>query len=264
MRPDPTVTHPSNREEDSLSDMTSTARSGAAPERVLHFNCDLKELRSESAPLYHRYCGQTHPQAAYIEIDCECGGVDFGYYREIGNAVPEAVAHGRTRRYRVPAEATGETLADLLESAEFQVLAGRVYQGVKIVWDGNNYVGRPDYDAQDAEEALEEILFSLEDESLLEVWEVDDYLFANNSLEALWRDESLQAAVAALRAEARREHIHVDGSIETALLDAARDTFRNGGELSTAHVNTLLERGLIDAEEARQWRGECWRHLSDE
>src|SRR5204863_5340254 len=57
------------------------SRSGAAPERVLHFNCDLKELRSESAPLYHRYCGQTHPQAAYIEIDCECGGVDFNVRR---------------------------------------------------------------------------------------------------------------------------------------------------------------------------------------
>ncbi|CAJ0793993.1 MAG: hypothetical protein QM625_09225 [Ralstonia sp.] len=264
MQSDPTVTHRNDCEGDAPTSTTSKTRSKATPKRVLQFDYDSDALRSEASPLYHRYSGQIYPQAAHIEIDCECGMVTIGYSREIGNAVPEEVYHGRTRRYRVPAETSGETLADLLDSDEFQDLARRVYQGVKIVWDGNNLVGKVDCDAQDAEETLEETLLNLDNESLSEVWDVSDWLFANNQLTSLWCDESLQAAARALRAEARRAHVHIDGSIETALLDAARETFRNGGELSTAHVDALLERGLIGADEAEEWREEPCRQTSDE
>lgn len=35
----------------------------------------------------------------------------------------------------------------------------------------------------------------------------------------------------------------------------------DGEELSTVHVSALLERGMIDVEEAEQWRHETLRHL---
>lgn len=81
----------------------------------LDFEFDIDELRSKSAPLYCRYASELEPQTAYIEIDCRNGAIDVGYYSEIGNAVPVAVAYQRARRYSIPANVSGKALAELLE-----------------------------------------------------------------------------------------------------------------------------------------------------
>lgn len=264
MQSDPTVTHRNDCEGDAPTSTTSKTRSKATPKRVLQFDYDSDALRSEASLYITAIAVRYTPRRHISKSTANAAWSPSGIPAKSVTRSPKRFYHGRTRRYRVPAETSGETLADLLDSDEFQDLARRVYQGVKIVWDGNNLVGKVDCDAQDAEETLEETLLNLDNESLSEVWDVSDWLFANNQLTSLWCDESLQAAARALRAEARRAHVHIDGSIETALLDAARETFRNGGELSTAHVDALLERGLIGADEAEEWREEPCRQTSDE
>lgn len=228
----------------------------------LDFEFDIDELRSKSAPLYCRYASELEPQTAYIEIDCRNGAIDVGYYSEIGNAVPVAVAYQRARRYSIPANVSGKALAELLESSEFLALAERIYQGVTINQNGGNFIGRADDDAQEAEEELRSQLHSL-NHHLLEVWDVDDWLFTNHVLEEHWYHEPLRLAVENLRIAAEEESVFIDGDLGTALLDSSHFRFRHGYTVSKAHVDALLAHGMIGLDESQQWREQSWRHLPD-
>ncbi|WP_123957932.1 hypothetical protein [Cupriavidus necator] len=133
---------------------------------------------------------------------------------------------------------------------------------MNIVWNGSNRVGKADEEAEDAEDALMELLRGLHDHAMLAiVWDVEEWLFASAPLESHWCDQPLKEAVRALQSEAKSERVVLNGDVETALLDSAYGAFQDGEEVSAVHVATLLQRGMIDADDAEQWRDETWRHL---
>ena len=119
------------------------------------------------APLYHRYAGQVNPQPAYLEIDTEARAVSWESNPEIGNGVPSRVWHNIVQRCPCSAELSAAQIETLSE--ELRPLIERVCDGVAVEWDGSNYVGRPD---DDAEQALAEIQARLDaEEGECHVWE---------------------------------------------------------------------------------------------
>jgi hypothetical protein len=222
----------------------------------LDLNFDIEELRNESAPVYYKYASQFEPQNAYVAIDCEMGSIDVGYDTVIGNAVPREVAYGRTRRFTIPADVSGQALADLIESHEFLELAERIYNGIEISWAGNNSTGIANADAQEAEDSLSDLLAELEDkDARIQVWDTSEWLFSSGDLEDSWQDEPLHVAVQRIKEVAQEEGVHLDGSISTALLEEAFDHFQNGEELLLAHIDALLANKWIDRDEVDEYLG---------
>ena len=123
------------------------------------------------------YTHQTEVQGCYVELDCETGRFTADYNAEIGYGVPEAVWHGRTRRYEIPcllAEAANKLLAELAP------LAQRIVDGYEAIWDGNNHVGKLDEDAQMAEAELErcctELMEQPNEADCIVEWDAADWL----------------------------------------------------------------------------------------
>ncbi len=100
-----------------------------------------QDLRGVTAPIYKEYPGQTAPQPAFIELDCEAETAEARYSGEIGNAVPMPNYYGLVLRFPVLPETRGQVLAEFLESEAFQKLAERIVSGFTSVWDGNNHRG---------------------------------------------------------------------------------------------------------------------------
>ena len=76
----------------------------------------LLSLAGQKAPLYHVYPQQLYPQSAFISLD-ESGTVSADYDGEIGNAVPMNVWHGRTMRFAIPCDLSGDAIIDLVNEA---------------------------------------------------------------------------------------------------------------------------------------------------
>jgi len=123
------------------------------------------------------YTNQTSAQGCYVELNCESGRFMADYNAEIGNGVPEAVWHGRTRRYEIPcllAAPANKLLAELAP------LAQRIIDGYATVWDGNNHVGKLDADAQAAEAELarccDELMAYPDEADCIVEWDAADWL----------------------------------------------------------------------------------------
>lgn len=224
------------------------------------YQIDLERIRSEVAPMYWQYPCEIEPQAAHLELDCETGEVQLGR-ASAGNGVPEAVWYRRTRRYEIPADASGSALADCLESPEMTLLLERIYLGVEIEWNGRNFVGSADDDAKTAEDDLTDLLGGLSDQ-LANIWLVGQWL-SSNSLEDYWDGQPLAEAVRTLQASARDEQVHVIGSIEQELLERAQTDFNGYRPVSSTHVEALLEHGYISEAEAESWRDQPEPELVD-
>lgn len=212
-----------------------------------------ENLMKSKAPLYHRYPGQTSEQGAYIEIRCASGTILADWNGEIGNAVPFSVWHGHDRRYDIPATTSQETILGIFSDPEFQALCERIVGGYSSEWDGNNHVARLTENAEDAEHELESYLAA--NESAIEVWDVNDWLFSGCSLREYWSDQPIADAVAALENEIDEDSIHIDGDIEEALLQKALSLFEfHPDRLTETHINELLSREMISQDEADEWR----------
>ncbi|MFE1358873.1 helix-turn-helix domain-containing protein [Streptomyces harbinensis] len=104
----------------------------------------------------HRHYSREHKaQPTYIELDLEDGVMLADYDSEVGGGSPEAVHHGRVRRYRIPV-LTAAAANSLME--ELKPLAQRVLDGATIEWDGSNKVGRLNDDAAQAEAEISDRL----------------------------------------------------------------------------------------------------------
>lgn len=122
---------------------------------------ELDNFRDSLAPLFHRYPREVNPQGALVEITEE-GAVSADWNGEIGNGVPSFGWHGRTIRVPVSPFVSGPDLADFLERfARGRVLLERIHEGHSVEWDGSNFVGSLDEDAQAAREELETALREL-------------------------------------------------------------------------------------------------------
>ena len=113
----------------------------------------LENDTNNPAPLLAQFGGQTAPQRAYIEFDCENKAVHAAYNPEVGSngAVPMDVWHRRALRFTCPnnqdAEYYNDLMADLLPTLE------KILSGYESVWDGSNYIGKY---TDEAEAAIEE------------------------------------------------------------------------------------------------------------
>ncbi|MFX4303014.1 hypothetical protein ACOJUR_12280 [Alicyclobacillus tolerans] len=69
----------------------------------------IEAIRYEKIPVYMHYQGQYDVQPAFIALD-EYGNVSADYSTEIGNGVPESVYHGRTIRFPIAPNCSGEMI----------------------------------------------------------------------------------------------------------------------------------------------------------
>jgi len=105
-------------------------------------------------PVLFQYQGQCLPQPAYLELDptkCTNGLICHADYSgEIGNAVPMSAWHNRVFRIPVSPQVSRRGLKALEKDAKFITLVDHLVDSWEEVWNGNNYVGRFNYDVHDA------------------------------------------------------------------------------------------------------------------
>lgn len=176
---------------------------------------ELDNLRASRAPLYHRYDREINPQPAFVLLSEE-GEVSADWNGEIGNGIPATVWHGRDLRFPVSPFASGSDLADFLERFDRgRVLLERIHEGHSVEWDGSNYVGHLDDDAQAAREELEA---ALQEVDQADVQRIQDWI-GSMPWPDLWpATDNLREAVEGLERIARQDGIVLDGDVETALL----------------------------------------------
>ena len=107
-------------------------------------------------PLYLHYPGQHEPQGAYVQLHPD-GEVEFGVSGEIGNAVSEAVFHGRIVRIcGVDPYLTLKGIDKL--HREIRPLLEEIAAGHSVEWNGSNNVGKLTDEADDARDRLDYML----------------------------------------------------------------------------------------------------------
>uniref|UniRef100_A0A6H1ZF68 Uncharacterized protein n=1 Tax=viral metagenome TaxID=1070528 RepID=A0A6H1ZF68_9ZZZZ len=143
----------------------------------------IKELPTDDqAVLHHQYPGQSAPQGAYLELDCDEETLCAATNGEIGNAMPVPVWHCRVRRYDLPSGALPADVNALM--LDLVPLLERVLAGYSCEWDGSNHVGHLSGDAANAEQEIEHYI----DEACLPrltVWDASDWWTANGTESAI-------------------------------------------------------------------------------
>lgn len=143
----------------------------------MNIKTNADELRGQLAPLYKQYPGQTNPQPALLYIRPDHYRVSAEYNPEVGNGCPMRVWNGLDVTVGLSNTVKGDALADWLESEHVQALLERVCAGHSERWDGNNYKGHLDEDAQDALEELErEAIEGWSESDCAQVWKSADWV----------------------------------------------------------------------------------------
>lgn len=137
---------------------------------------------------------------AYLLLD-ENGKVYTDTRAPWDNGCPIDEWHGCTRTWKIPAAADGDALRDALSDMHILELLQRVRNGHRIEWDGNNYVGVLDDDAEEASEELENYLGDL---TCWDIWGASDFLSQTDIDNNLWpAGQTLEQVVADIEADAR-------------------------------------------------------------
>jgi hypothetical protein len=100
-------------------------------------------------PVFHQYQNQCFPQTACLEFDpAQTGEIKLiaDYSGEIDNAVPMDVWNNKILRFKIPSEVTLKALKELRSDKRLSNMLEQLREEYKVVWDGNNYVGRFDTD----------------------------------------------------------------------------------------------------------------------
>jgi len=166
-------------------------------------------------PLYHVYPGQTAPQGAYVELDCEAACLSADWDPQIGGAVPFDVWHGHQRRFPVSADLAAGEINRLMDAITPR--AARVVAGYESVWDGSNHVARYAEDAAEADDAIAETCREAEAASG-GVWDAANWLGSCSADEygiaASTTAERLVEIAAAIDAAAVAEGPTVPGTLD--------------------------------------------------
>lgn len=207
------------------------------------------------APLYFKYPRQFQAQPAFIELDCRgTGELMADYSGEIGNAVPIYHWNGLSVRWSLPSEAGGSSIEGLFQDEEFLAICQRIIDGFEEEWNGSNFIGSYTDDSMQAiQEAARMIEGNIE---VCEMFDVEQWLFANCSLRDHWENQPIADAVSTLEA-CVEDNQAVDGDFQTALIQKAKELFGDDPDsLTETHVAELLARGEITEEEADGWRAD--------
>lgn len=196
--------------------------------------------RTQSAPLYCRYPTQIQSQPAYVSLNLETGEIDADYSGEIGNAVPANVWHGLVRRYPINPQLTGAQVGELLD--RLLPTLQRVLDGSSIEWDGNNYVGRLDENAEAAENELamagDELGREYETDLLVDLAE---WLAAGNKSE--WMPNSDAAGFLVLLEADLKARYTVIEDVADVVCDMWANELYSGAELPQSVAQYLLDDG---------------------
>jgi hypothetical protein len=167
-------------------------------------------------PLFHRYPGQYQPQAAFIELDLESGDLSAQWNAEIGNPIPPRVRHRCALRWSVPIYLSGDEVNALLE--EIAPVARRLLDGARVVWDGADYKGRLDDDAEGAEEEIE--MICSQPEGSTKVCTPEERLGDIPTADLLEQGETVVHAATRIRALAwGRDDTYIDGDLVSYLTE---------------------------------------------
>jgi hypothetical protein len=112
----------------------------------------LKLDENDPAALHCHYQGQYEAQPCKLTLDLESGELTAEYNPEIGNAKPMREYNGLVLSWPIPtltAAAANKLIDEVTEAAQ------RILDGASVEWDGNNWVGRLDDDAETAAGRLE-------------------------------------------------------------------------------------------------------------
>lgn len=157
-------------------------------------------------PVYCHYVGQFEPQRAYISLDIENGEVDACYNSDIGNCKTAKVWNRLELHFDINPYTFTDKIADLISENMDKFQA--ILDGSEIVWNGSNYIGKFDDDAekiiekfdferalydfvdvvmfQDLKDFSDEMWFSKETQTLTEL-ATDIYETGNDA--GYWSDE---------------------------------------------------------------------------
>ena len=149
------------------------------------------------------------PQTPYLELDLTSPDkqIHIDTYCQI-DGTPISVWHGVVRRYYLSPKTNAEALTTDINAGVFDDLFQRIVDGSEVEWDGNNFVGRLNEDARDAEEELEQLLEDYVDGSI-GLWDAGEWLQDSSDEElgvtAASTDDELAKKARELEEEARAE-----------------------------------------------------------
>lgn len=180
------------------------------------------DLADEAAPLYFECRGEPYSAWLYLDENGKCSLETVGPWE---NSVPASVWHSRTLTWSLPAAIKGEALQALLTSDTVLQLLQRVHDGHDVEWDGHNWTGTLDEDAQEADDELEQILECDENSSdNWSVWSADEWLF-EPSLSEVWPvGKSIEEAAEDIIRDAAENNTFcgTTGDVKAALRDKLR------------------------------------------
>ena len=178
---------------------------------------------SHNADLCDIYPNQGEPQACFIALDLRTGRMSAQTNPEIGNAVPMDVWHGLVRRYYMPRPPLAVTVNALMQNIAKH--AQTILDHAAVVWDGNNNVVRThqrtcgyapwsgmapantwecDCPIPVAEQAIEAVTSSLDEEDSVSLIEAGDWLDFSGADEYVARveaGESIEDVAASIEQE---------------------------------------------------------------
>jgi hypothetical protein len=179
-------------------------------------------------------CGGTHAHhpfdRAYLELD-EASAVTLRVHTHYSanDAVPMDIWHGRTRQWQISGNTDADWLRDQLNGGEVAALLDRVRLGHTVDWDGGNNVGHLTYDASEAAQELDDLLFDapLSD---LAVMTAETWLWGNMGAREVARNiEATSSTPETLVADAAADDIVISDGID-GMRKAIADVMRQARE----------------------------------
>lgn len=213
-----------------------------------------ENLKQNGAPLYHKYPRQCGPQPALIELDCRGEGrLSAGWVAE-RNATSMYVWHRMAVEWSISPSMSRGSILELFDSEEFLACCDRILAGFETRYDGNNYVGVYDEDAQIAIEEISDLIDDAVDAVDAQVWDAEEWLFNNFRLSDHWGEQPIADAVAAIETDAADQGVTLYGDIKSCLLAKALvDLEESSTRVNRTHVKTLWSAGIINYGQVRAW-----------
>lgn len=151
--------------------------------KLIAKNCFESELRF---PVFCHYDGQFETQPAFIFLDIETGEVGADYNSCIGNATTLRAWHNIELHFPINPYTFVKNVEELIldNMNNFQT----ILDGSSVVWDGNNYVGQFNDEAQKIIEKLdcERALYDYVDVVIFEnISDFSDVLWFSNDTQTL-------------------------------------------------------------------------------
>lgn len=164
----------------------------------------------KTCPCYFEQGGQESKAYLYLDLEGE-GEMWIGSKYPSDNSWGHREHHKIQYRYAIPNNLTEVGYNQLLRDAKVLALAERVVAGAEIEWDGGNYRGALNDDAEAAEDELSRYLeqVTAADYDSLEPWDAAMWLDLS-PLSSLVKDgETHEQAAERLRLEALRERAYL-------------------------------------------------------